>query len=125
MEDMIERVARAIFAESERICRVGNERSMPRWDGLKDEERNFAMALARAAIAAMREPTMEMLAAAERLDGTHACDRAPPDHHWDAMIDAVFAHSQRSQGTLGNAGTPGTGSGMDGNEIVEKSKSAN
>jgi hypothetical protein len=83
-DDMIERVARAIFI-------AAKENSSASWEGHIPE--------ARAAIAAMREPTEEMMLAGERAD--EPLD-SPAYTTWRAMIDAALK---------GNVGKPSESEG--------------
>ena len=79
MSKMVERVARHIAGIA--------------WGDIDDETRQFWLARARAAIAAMREPTEPMIeagfgAGARRCDGILFEDFAKA---WRAMIDAALA----------------------------------
>lgn len=78
MATMIERVARAIYAAMAAP-------SEPYWGCLDEGTKHGAKSIARAAIAAMREPTETMVAAGLRLD---------PDGYvkgnWYFMIDAAL-----------------------------------
>ena len=89
-DSMIERVARAIAAVH--IAEVKGtdcepvvaERVESRWMSYREE--------ARAAIAAMREPTEAMVDAGYACDGTTTYDAtAFCETHWRAMIDAALA----------------------------------
>jgi hypothetical protein len=80
MTDMIERVAKAIDADRRGWALVPPE-------GATDENRwKTYTPIARAAIAAMREPSGEMLTAADLRDGI--CTSY--DELWKTMIDAAL-----------------------------------
>jgi hypothetical protein len=85
MSEMVERVARAICAD----------RAEP-WLGLSEDDRRSYCETARAAIDAMRQPTREMVAAAERRDdpGSSVFEEPfvaiPHDEAWEIMIDAAL-----------------------------------
>lgn len=87
MTDMVERVARAICEQWS-----GSQNDIPLHDG----QRILAFSFARAAIAAMREPTLEMIHAGCTDDAFMAQDDVPPSGHfspkpvWQAMIDAAL-----------------------------------
>ena len=83
MSEMIERVARALLFD-----RAGQDL----WDVVSDEGdgygylgKNDYIALARAAIEAMREPTMVMGVAADCTS-----PQTPADNIWRAMIDEAL-----------------------------------
>jgi hypothetical protein len=85
--DMVERVARAL----EPKCRAFGQGNMPMM---------VALEFARAAIAAMREPTEEMLRAGQALDDFDygPCrGAADPIEHWHAMIDVALNEKSPSQ----------------------------
>lgn len=91
MNEMVERVARAIHA---RYCDtamgyVGAEK----WENLADWEKDFGRGLARAAIESMREPTDNMFDAGEKAASVYS-DRwmmSIADDVWRAMIDAALS----------------------------------
>lgn len=96
MSEMVERVSRAVLqAISEAgglICM-----SAATWDEVSPEFRGgVLLAMARAAIAAMREPTMEMRRAGEKMslsEGAHDCEV----RSWViyvAMIDAALGEQK-------------------------------
>jgi hypothetical protein len=90
-ESMIEAVARAIAHHA----------------GVDpDRERSGAfqwqayVGIARAAIAAMREPTDAMVdaGAAERFDSRYESEENHAKHVWDAMIDAILNEGEKGGG---------------------------
>ena len=90
MSEMVERVARAMASKlSEQ--QLGSD---PPWHD--PEFRQNAIEVARAAIEAMREPTNEMICAADNLSSeiSTADDRisvpASPEMTWPAMIDEAL-----------------------------------
>lgn len=96
MSDMVERVARAMFEASIAMCDAQN---MPpealNWDEIPEklpqDSRPMWLSFARAAIAAMREPTPGMVEAAPRMTGAdgqeYLMGLVPV---WNAMIDAAL-----------------------------------
>ena len=93
MTDMIDRVARAID-EAHRNEKVSDEM----WAVCKRHSAfKTAFDCARAAIAAMRKPTQEMLDAGTNA-GLPGYDYAPPDTTYPAMIDAALECSTKPDG---------------------------
>ena len=96
--DMIERVARAIYAESYRRCCNGES---PAPD---DESWESYIGEARAAIEAMRKPTEEMreagFASIEIVETSYGAGipLSAPEKVWSAMIDAALARTQDREG---------------------------
>ena len=97
MNEMIERVARAVYEK-----RNAGRRNVAEWDKLpaavKAEERRDA----RAAIAAMREPTADMLAAfvpARDNDELKTWGARIKERTWRAMIDAAIKEPEPSNQT--------------------------
>lgn len=93
MTEMLERVAKAIWAERVRHAKTQGidlegygERVFG--DGAVVSETNNIMGEARAAIEAMREPTQAMLDAARQLGDPYY--GAGPDRTWPAMIDEAL-----------------------------------
>lgn len=89
---MVERVARAI--------RLADNIDVPedirrQWENDADQKMARAVFTARFLLGAMYEPTEAMEIAADKYDGTHYCDRAPPDVHWRAMIKAALSENDR------------------------------
>lgn len=87
-ETMIERVAKAIAQADER-------NGGPPYDytiGLGKHAKEALFDRARAAIAAMREPTMNMIDAADYDGGV-----LPPQRAWPAMIDAALSESMKGE----------------------------
>lgn len=83
-ESMVERVARAIWADQQA---QGLRRGLT-YDDCATSLRHQA----RSAIQAMREPTPQMIKAAEKLwtfEGPYHCDAAA-EEVWPAMIDAAL-----------------------------------
>ena len=84
MSDMVERVADAM-----RLA-APSEWSRSRWDQLHDSAKREWCARAKAAIAAMREPTAEMI----RIGGNVLMDTDRMERsieaHYQAMIDAAL-----------------------------------
>lgn len=94
MDDMIERVARAIF-EKYVVTFIGY--GGPReWSALDEAGRQFAFGLARVAIEAMREPTPDMcfagMADQTPRSATNSLERQKEalTHIWRAMIDTAL-----------------------------------
>jgi hypothetical protein len=91
MSEMVERVARALqrddFETANEADAVWNDQSEP--DPYKESYRSSA----RAAIAAMREPTALMLFVARKMeaDNEHRWVKAVGHDYWEAMIDAALA----------------------------------
>ncbi len=94
MNEMVERVARAIQQVSEQ------DGAAP-YDGLDailgakaaQQERDRLFAQAHAAIAAMRDPTPAMTAVHKPMGGNQLCDGARDEQAaevWQAMIDAAL-----------------------------------
>lgn len=85
MNEMVERVARAIY-----YAGWPEPPTMPRnrWEALSDEERALCRRMARAAIAAMREPTEEMVDAAG--SDLADCENDQIIAAFRAMIDAAL-----------------------------------
>lgn len=100
MSEMVERVARAIYAReklrSESMERIANQGSEGPWVSLLlpyESQNEIYRDLARGAIAAMREPTEAMRAAADALEdqpGRDKGDREDGEAHWRAMIGEVL-----------------------------------
>jgi len=90
--DMVERVARAM-AKAEGWS-LPNDMSLPYAAGSRVGR---MMGLARAAIAAMREPTEEMVRAGEKefIASDVACCMEPAEDCWQAMIDAALTSSEK------------------------------
>jgi hypothetical protein len=84
---MVERVARAIYAERNRHSR----KSGP-WDGCPPHLLEGYIAEARAAIESMREPTDEMC---ERVRGRFMALPPAARNCWEEMIDAALSSSER------------------------------
>lgn len=76
--DMVERVARAIVKNNPMLAWE--------WDMLNDEVIADAYKMARAAISAMREPSLDMVEA-----GDDSVMAGCGDLIWQAMIDAALA----------------------------------
>jgi hypothetical protein len=97
--DMVERVRAALVAELSKD--MTNCVSDYRAEGGDDElfiDGNFnGSALARAAIAAMREPTEKMVRAGEKefIASDVACCMEPAEDCWQAMIDAALTSSEK------------------------------
>lgn len=95
---MIERVARAAFAQTEKRGRLAGYSGAPMtWDTESEALHDDWRAVARAAIEAMREPTEAMCKAGNALtlvSGTMSgcwSDHHPePEYAWGAMIDAAL-----------------------------------
>lgn len=88
MSEMIERIAKAIWE-----VRQPNPPGHAAWEdysgfGPSKTERSFTLAQARAAIQAMREPTLEMLKSGGQTP-FHGADT--PRVFWQAMIDEALA----------------------------------
>lgn len=87
-DSMVERVARAAqceWSQAQELIGLPPEE----WDGLKEPVRHYWRVTARAAIAAMREPTEAMLVAGHQ---AHAADpNSVLPAVWRAMINAVLA----------------------------------
>lgn len=78
MSEMVERVAQAIYEGPDRDI------YLTPWPELREKDRDHFIAVARSAIQAMREPTEQMVFAADWQErGTYAA--------WRAMIDAAIA----------------------------------
>lgn len=84
MSDMVERVANALDARRlEMALEPGRS------------QRAYSLELARAAIAAMRDPTDVMVRAAQRVEGHRDENWDTEEAHaarWGAMVDAAFAN---------------------------------
>ncbi len=78
-ENMIERVAKAIFFR-------GGEQDDMQWEHGQSYLREMAREQARAALKAMRSPTPEMI-----LAGVHHDNMGDMEGRWNAMIDAALA----------------------------------
>jgi hypothetical protein len=81
VSEMVERIARAIF---------DGQRDTIAWDSLKPEFQAEYRDDARAAIAAMREPTFEMSEAAFRIEAAGHSQRTLIEAAWRAMIDEAL-----------------------------------
>lgn len=79
MNEMVERAAIAIWDENQKLRPEGEPRYS--WAEGSDANRVTFKGIARAAIAAMREPTDEMIRAGSK------CDTA---HTWKFMIDEAL-----------------------------------
>lgn len=82
--DMVERVARAIWAKRRAIA-ASQGIELEDWGDGTFPRANHVHEEARAAIEAMKEPTPEMVEAACGVDRY-----ADPGEEWDAMIDAAL-----------------------------------
>lgn len=82
---MIERVARAIWEHATPIKPGPWNDALQLWDRADDREKRLALMQARIAIAAMREPTEEMVEAGEKWDSATEFGAGPL---YSAMIDA-------------------------------------
>ena len=81
MSEMVERVARIIFEEA---MYSGT------WSGASPGLRDKCFDIARTAIAAMREPTLSMLMAANDLPGAAPWGDPLPVDLWRSMIDEAL-----------------------------------
>lgn len=82
MNEMIERVARALFEEE------WDDKSSDPWESAEEDEREAWRKSARAAIEAMREPTAAMEDAMEGV--TEYGGHISPSNAWHAAIDAAL-----------------------------------
>jgi hypothetical protein len=89
MNEMVERVARALHASQRRERAILTDGiDLNGWDALLPRERDGFMRAARAAIAAMREPTEAML---ERVTDPHGdLPRSACEYVWKGMIGAAL-----------------------------------
>jgi len=87
--DMVDRVAKALFADYQKSA-LGPDLTQT-WSTLPKIAIDHAYSQARAAIAAMREPSGEMLTAADLRDGI--CTSY--DELWKTMIDAALECSTK------------------------------
>lgn len=89
MSEMVERVARAMWLDQ--IMHDGFPSPHPTWEEMKEGNhiKELVRSNARAAIAAMREPTSEMRLAGDRLGGFR--NDANAAERWRAMIDVALA----------------------------------
>ena len=87
-ETMVERVARAIYAV--RLSRRSGKKARS-WGELSPKWQVFWMKQARAAIAAMREPTKAMRSAIRNVEPLHS----DLSDIWNAGIDAALSDSSR------------------------------
>jgi hypothetical protein len=89
--DMIDRVAKALFADYQKSA-LGPDLTQT-WSTLPNHAKDHAYSQARAAIAAMREPTEEMY------QGVCALNKRWQDSNsaeiWQAMIDAALECSTK------------------------------
>jgi len=85
MSEMVERVARAMRAQ---------EYDADEWDGTDSSDRYYWQTAARAAIAAMREPTSEMMDAyldlEDPMDDDWPYNPPAAKPAWQVMIDAAL-----------------------------------
>lgn len=88
---MIERVAEALWQE-ESLRALGRRRSVS-WSEVDRKDQERWRGFARAAIAAMREPTEKML----RSSTIALLTRAEAKFGWIAMIDAALAEAERDE----------------------------
>lgn len=92
--DKLEQVARAIYERGAKVPWAGFERT--EWDDIKPDGKLFFFDCARAAIEVLREPSEEMVEAAESLDDSGSSIFGEPfvaashDDAWRAMIDAIL-----------------------------------
>lgn len=105
MSDMIERVARAIYAERYLVEIAFG--AMPAWEDVQGSDRTGTFDEARAALEAMREPTEAMTSATSGVvtgcDGEYGdynvyCDDRVAGEIWTAMIDAALSNSKGGEG---------------------------
>ena len=91
--DMVERVARAIYVAY--AIEEGSPPDVANADA--DFHWPFWVGEARAAIAAMREPTEKMVRAGEKefIASDVACCMEPAEDCWQAMIDAALTSSEK------------------------------
>jgi hypothetical protein len=98
--DMIDRVAKALFADYQKSA-LGPDLTQT-WSTLPNHAKDHAYSQARAAIAAMREPTDEMNdAGADKCDGgcaEESCQCGFMGKIWTAMIDAALECSTKPDG---------------------------
>lgn len=85
MREMVDRVARVIWDTRRK---ANPEQELVSWDEETDGLRRDVTAEARAAIAAMREPTEDMLATAGGIEGYTDLENICA-HAWRAMIDTA------------------------------------
>ena len=92
--EMVERVAREMYAKTTDTCRADNGTltlsQTNRGSGFDSQPEAIKQVLrsnARAAIGAMREPTIKMAEAAEPYAADHACDQRTI---WALMINAAL-----------------------------------
>jgi hypothetical protein len=91
--DMIDRVAKALFADYQKSA-LGPDLTQT-WSTLPNHAKDHAYSQARAAIAAMREPTEEMVVEGYSDD---ACLRGDVSKVWQYMIDAALECSTKPDG---------------------------
>lgn len=94
MSEMIEKVARAIWEKATPLKPGPWNDDLNKWDRASDQERFICMGQARAAIAAMQEPTEAMIGAGEQAHYRYPSHidnaRAKTERAWGAMIDAAL-----------------------------------
>ena len=97
MSTMVEKVARAMYEKAldqRPLTPFGMDADWPTWADLSDKDRNYALGEARAAIEAMKEPTLEMLSEEicshlER-DMDHMTPMGSLNMAYMAMLDAAL-----------------------------------
>jgi len=91
LANMVERVARAMFAHDQ----LSDEAKLDEWDAHWRGSRSLYLELAQVAIAAMREPTEAMLLAVgesvQRFDPETIVDYSVTASFWAKMIDTALA----------------------------------
>jgi hypothetical protein len=83
MSEMIERVARAIWAAQEQEFAVEKRQ---KWEQGAAKTKEVCLRSARAAISAMGTPTPAMIEAGEAIDPGYEDGNARAEWHWEAMI---------------------------------------
>lgn len=95
MNEMVERVAKAVFDEANRQQPHPSDKE---WAQASVQDKGAAHSFARAAIAAMREPTEAMAVAGAKTVEGHVWLTGESIHRrWQAMIDAALAEGPMTE----------------------------
>lgn len=96
MPEMVERVARAVMEADDRASAEAEGAA----NGYPPAISDWAVFVARAAIAAMREPTEAMRLAGEQV-GDYPWDGSKPNRIFTAMIDAaIYSEGERNSSEM-------------------------
>jgi hypothetical protein len=93
--EMVERVARALFAKRMESAAGYPKLQQYTWEEENQPYREFCLSEARAVIEAMREPTKEMDLAGVHAESFRSLGLLKVRHIWKDMIDAALSNTTK------------------------------